>query len=60
MFVHETHIYCSFSLCLCEAGNPADAGANGHVLLDSITLHRGHGGGSVPGPLVEWPGGIVI
>lgn len=45
VFVHLTHIYCSFSLFLCEAGNPVDAGANGHVLLDSITPHRGHGGG---------------
>lgn len=32
-------------LSVCETGNPADAGANGHVLLDSITPHRGHGGG---------------
>lgn len=48
----------TLSLLLCEAGNSANAGTNGHVLLNSITLHRGHRGGPPACPLVEWPDGM--
>lgn len=49
----------SLSLLLCETGNPADAGADGHVLLNPVALHRGHGGGPAAGALVERPGGTT-